>query len=171
MTNTQNNKPKMGAGGKIIIGIISLLIVYYIFNLGNDKKESSTVKSETIANEEKKIPEKTEIKPDISLTSSELYNAYEANEVAADNKYKDKILEVTGKVSKIYKNPIKDDEIIVKLNGLKDNEYEIMGIDCHFDSSHTEEAANLSEGQKITIIGKCKKEIIGIDLNECTIKK
>jgi len=28
----------MGAGGKIIIGIISLLIVYYIFNLGNDKK-------------------------------------------------------------------------------------------------------------------------------------
>lgn len=120
---------------------------------------------------EKKVAEQTKKEPALQVSSVELYEAYEANEVSADKKYKNKTLEVSGKVIDINKNSIDESEIIVKLNGLVDNEYEIMGISCYFDASHTDEAANLSKGQKITILGLCDGNLMGVNLKGCSIKK
>jgi hypothetical protein len=170
MTETQNNKPKMGKGTGIVVGIISFLVIYFLF-LKNDKNDSSAVKSEELTKTENKAAEQKENVPTLSVTSTDLYQAYEANEVSADNTYKGKKLEITGKVISIQKNPIDENEIIVKLNGLKDNEYEIMGVSCHFDGSNTNETAKLSKGEKITIIGLCDGSLMGVKLKECSLKK
>lgn len=120
---------------------------------------------------EKKVAEQIKNEPAMQVTSVDLYEAYEANEVSADKKYKEKTLEVSGKVIDIRKNSIDESEIIVTLNGLIDNEYEIMGISCYFDASHTDETATLSKGQNIKILGLCDGKLMGVNLKGCSIKK
>lgn len=120
---------------------------------------------------EKEVEEKTKTEVAIPVKSSELYEAYQANEVAADQKYKDKVLEISGKVISIKANSIDDSEIIVNLNGLIDNEYEIMGIRCCFDASHATDAASLSKGQSIKIKGICEGSLLGVNINGCSLVK
>jgi len=55
---------------------------------------------------EKKVAEQIKNEPAMQVTSVDLYEAYEANEVSADKKYKEKTLEVSGKVIDIRKNSI-----------------------------------------------------------------
>ena len=117
---------------------------------------------------EKEVEEKTKTEVAIPVKSSVLYEAYEANEVAADQKYKDKVLEISGKVISIDKSL---GDIIVALNGLIDNEYEIMGIRCRFDASHAAEAASLSKGQSIKIKGICEGTILGVNISGCSLVK
>ena len=106
----------------------------------------------------------------LEIKSSTLYKAYESNEISADNKFKDKWVKLTGKIIDIRKNPIKKSESIVKLNGLIDNKYEIVGVSCHFDESQNSEISKLVEGQIITILGKCLGKPVFIKIADCSIE-
>jgi len=99
------------------------------------------------------------------VSPHQLYADYEANEVAADLKYKDKVLIVTGKVQEITKDY--DDQICVTIyTG------DIIGtIRCSFATSHTNEVAGLEKGQSITIKGKCEgKSIFNVNLGGCSLQ-
>lgn len=120
---------------------------------------------------ENKVEEKLKTQKPIIVSSIELYEVYQANEVAGDEKYKDKVVQVSGNIIDISKNPIDDDEIIVKLNGLVDNEYEIMGVAFYFDKAHSSEVAALNKGDQITIKGLCKGSSIGVSVEGCSLVK
>ena len=105
----------------------------------------------------------------IQISSTQIYKDYDDNEVAADNKYKDKVVEVKGKIFDISKDF--SDDIVVKLNGLTDNKYEIVGVSCTFDKSHNSEAASLSKGQIITIRGNCDGYMMGPNISGCSLVK
>ena len=45
---------------------------------------------------EKEVVEKLETEEAIQISSTQIYKDYDDNEVAADNKYKDKVVEVKG---------------------------------------------------------------------------
>ena len=121
--------------------------------------------------EEDKVDEKLKTEKPIIVSSNELYEIYESNEIAADEKFKDKVVQVNGKIFDISKNPMDEDEIIVKLNGLIDNEYEIMGVSFYFDKTHSSEVATLSKGDEITIKGLCKGYSIGVTVEGCSLVK
>jgi hypothetical protein len=102
--------------------------------------------------------------PIITVSAVTLYSDYHANEVRADNKYKDKILKVSGTIKQIRKTFL--DDIIVEISGA-----EWGSIDCKIVTEQTDEASNLNKGQQVTIVGKCTGMLIGdVQLKNCTIK-
>jgi hypothetical protein len=103
---------------------------------------------------EKEVAEKEVSQPAIQVTAAQLYSDYEANEVSADLKYKDKVLSVSGTVDDISKDF--GDDIYVTLTGK-----EFGGdIQCYFSKDHEKEAAQLKKGQQITIKGNCEGKVV-----------
>jgi len=94
-----------------------------------------------------------------------LWNAYEANEVAADEVYKNRTLLVTGAVSSIDKDFTGD--IIVELTG--GNMF--MGLRAHLEDSEKSKAASLAKGTKVRLQCTGAGKIVGSPvLNDCTFK-
>ena len=102
---------------------------------------------------------------DIRVSAVRLFKDYEANEVAADEKYKSKILEVSGAVEDIGKDIL--DQIYVTL---KTGEYEIFHIQCFFSDAHKNAAAQLRKGQRITVKGKCDGKLGNVMIKGCVIR-
>ncbi len=101
----------------------------------------------------------------IKVTAQALYEAYEENEVAADAKYDDKILEVRGIVESIGKD-ILDTPYIKLTSGA---EYEVWGVQCMFDEKHESELARLTKGQITTIQGRCSGYLINVIVRDCVL--
>lgn len=100
----------------------------------------------------------------ISISSRDLYKAYDDNAVAADLKYKGKLLKVTGKVESIDTDIM--DEIYVSLEG----DGYFGTVTCYFSDAHASAAAGLSKGSTITIQGTCDGHFIGPNLKDCSIE-
>jgi len=82
----------------------------------------------------------------IEVTAQELWADYKANQVAADLKYKDQTLKVTGTVIEIGKGFL--DTPYVKLLGGSTYIESLMGVQCMFDRKYEPELAQLTKGQK-----------------------
>ena len=100
----------------------------------------------------------------ITVSARQLYADYEANGVAADEKYKGKVLQVTGVVNTIDRDIM--DKIYVTLKG---NQY-FGDIQCFFAESHIGTASQLSKGQTITVKGKCDGKLMNVMLKGCIIE-
>jgi len=99
--------------------------------------------------EESKQPE-----PDLSvikISAEKLYSEFQANPLATKLKYKDKILEVTGVISRIDTNPLLG--VYVRLIGDR-AKAGYTGVEFYFSSKEErEKVASLSKGQTVTIRG------------------
>ena len=98
-------------------------------------------------------------KVDMEVTASELYRAYEANEVSADQQYKGKRLLITGVVENIGKDVMDNPYVALKIDFLK-------GVNCYFDDENNKVLSHLSKGQKIQIIGTCA----GLTLTDVVVR-
>jgi len=85
----------------------------------------------------------------IEISAKDLYRAYKANEVAADNQYKGKILAVTGTVENISKDIFDNPYITLNIG-----EY-FNSVNCNFSKNDNNIIARLNKKQKVTIIGRC----------------
>lgn len=104
--------------------------------------------------ESKDGDESSKVKPSVKTTAVALYTAYDENGVAADEKYKDKWISVTGTVEGIDKDLM--DDIYVSLKG-----DDFIGVvQCMFGDEHVEQTASLKKGQTVTIVGKCSGKVI-----------
>ncbi len=102
--------------------------------------------------------------PSLKVSAIKLYADYEANGVAADEKYKDKVLQVTGKITAIDRDIM--DKIYVTLKG---NQY-FGDVQCFFAEDHIQTAMKLSKGQKITVKGQCNGKMMNVLLKGCIIE-
>ena len=100
--------------------------------------------------------------PSVIITASKLYKEYNSNEIAADEKYKGKIIEVTGVIRDIG-NDIMDNAYIT----LVGNEY-FGDIQCYFNEKSV--VAKLSKGKRITVIGSCSGLMINVQINNCIVR-
>ena len=100
--------------------------------------------------------------PSVTISASKLYKEYNENEIAADEKYKGKIIEVTGLIRDIG-NDIMDNAYIT----LVGNEY-FGDIQCYFNEKSV--VAKLSKGKKITVIGSCSGLMINVQINNCIVR-
>jgi hypothetical protein len=91
---------------------------------------------------------------DYEISAIDLYREYEANEIAADNKYKNKRLAVTGVVVEIS-------EVLGEVNVdlSTGDELNLTTIKCSVKDK--DKVAKLRKGQRLTIIGTCD----GLTLN------
>lgn len=106
----------------------------------------------------------------IEVTADELWAAYQENQVAADLKYGDKLLAVTGYVTDIGKDIVTEAPCVSLDNG---SGYNLYPIQCFFpkNGDQTDLLASLKDGDKVTIYGKCTGEFIAsVQLSKCTIE-
>ena len=140
---------------KTLLSILSFLAFAFIaFGSLDDNK-----------NTENDVKEQVKEAPALEVSSSQLYADYEANGVAADQKYKGKVLKVTGTVNNIDKDIM--DQIYITLNGNN-----VIGdVQCFFSDDYVNEAAQLQKGQKITVIGKCEGKLMNVMIKGCSLEK
>jgi hypothetical protein len=107
-------------------------------------------------------PIDSETKPVLKVTSKTLYKEYNNNEIAADDKYKGKIIQVRGTIRDIGKD-IMDDAYISLIGD------DFFGdVQCFFpDKSYL---LNLKKGQRVNVIGYCDGLFMNIILQNCIIK-
>jgi len=109
-----------------------------------------------------KKPETVDDKKGIEVASMALAKEYAANEQAANIKYLNKVIEVTGKVSETETN--QDGGLMVIL----DTGDPMAGVQC----AMREKGVTVAKGQQVTIKGFCSGNgITGISLTDCIIKQ
>ena len=101
-------------------------------------------------------------KPNLIVSARKLYEEYNANEIAADEKYKGKIIQVTGIIRDIG-NDIMDNAYITLIG----DQY-FGDIQCYFREKSI--VAGLSKGNRIIVMGSCSGLMMNVHLNNCIVK-
>ena len=145
-------------GGLVIIGALGSVTGGNSNNKISDNKQTSV----SVENSDKK-----QMEPELSISATELINAYNENEVKADKMYKGKIVEVNGIVDGVDSDM--DDKAVVRLSD--GDEFSIYTVSCHIDDDNQNKACELEKGQNVTIVGKADGEVIGMPfIKDCKIK-
>jgi hypothetical protein len=131
---------------------------------GSKRKQSGPRPS---GNRPPKEPEKVEPGRAIRVSAEDLDDAFEDNVDAANAKYKDKVIEVTGTVHKIDRSD--SSAVTVELrSGEKDDDT----IDCDFLPANAGEVAALKKGESVVIRGTCVGRVKGtVTLERCSLVK
>ena len=134
-------------------------------------KPKSAAKSKSVAKRKPAAELEPVVEPEpepaaIELTVDELLSAYEVEGAAADAKFANKILKVTGIANRIE---IKDtlDIYYINLTGAGTNV--LQSVRCVFDKRYGPELNQLTRGQTVTVQGKYDGSIIDISLRDCVL--
>ncbi|MEQ7847349.1 OB-fold protein [Nocardioides kribbensis] len=105
-------------------------------------------------------------KPDLKVTAKKILKEFEDNEAAADGKYKDKTLQVSGTVSKIDTELLDDEQYVIQVGAGTD--FDIFTVNC--DDQSSDDVSSLKKGKAITVIGEFEDGgDLGIELDNCSI--
>lgn len=102
--------------------------------------------------------------PSYTLSADQLYNEYKANEVAADARYKGKIVVVSGTIQNIGKDILDSAYIVVGGEGFLD------GVQCSFTKGEESSVARLSKGQRVSVKGEVSGKMGNVQLNKCSLQ-
>lgn len=139
-------------GFGVFIGLIIAVGIGISLGSGDNSKQSVSVAAKD------QVAQKA-----IKIDSVTLWNEYKANEVAADAKYKGKILEISGEVTDIKKDI--SDTMYVALKGDK----YIGSVKCSFPKEWTEQLMKLQKGQILVIKGECEGLMMVVNIKKCEI--
>ncbi|QJW98547.1 OB-fold protein [Frigoriglobus tundricola] len=100
----------------------------------------------------------------ITITAVALDQEFDANELAADRKYKGKTLVVSGVVKRITRDD-KPGKVTIELSGTPEST-----VDCHFDRANQGDLGPLVVGQDVTIRGRCRGKVRSyVTLETCAL--
>jgi len=113
-----------------------------------------------------------DVQADFSVPATGLIKEFITNETAADNKYRNKVLSVSGMVKGVDSS---GNFYTIEVGDTSD----MSSVRCSVDSTHTSQAANLKRGMNVVIKGAMtgfKKDDTGllgsdIELNRCVIQQ
>jgi hypothetical protein len=109
------------------------------------------------------VTPKPSITPVIEVDAPQMYIDYKTNEIAADAKYKSKLIRVTGIVVVIDSSPY------ISLAAGPASIYGLDVVRCNFDSKYKTDLAQLSKGQTTTVQGMCKGYSLNVILENCIL--
>ena len=137
-----------------IIGIVVIAIIgtgsyaYYEFNRKNKDLKN--------------------VKPDVKITAAELMKAFTVNFKATDSLYKNKVIELTGEITKVDTTELP----LIVFFGEKNS---MSSIQCSMDPEHHDTRRSVMNGNTTRLkgiyIGAISQDVFGIDikLNRCVI--
>jgi hypothetical protein len=142
-----------------------LILLGVVLGCGNSSgnKPSTTPTSGNQANTSSETQAPAEVPP-IVVSAKDLVKAYKENELAADEKYRGKKLQVAGKITGIASVL---SSIQVDLQG-KD----FVTVKCSFPEERKAEVAKLKNGQNVTLLGTGDgmTATLYVGLNDCWVK-
>ncbi len=102
--------------------------------------------------------------PSYTLTANQLYSEYKANEVAADAKYKGRIVVVSGTIQNIGKDIMDSAYVVIGGQGFLD------GVQCMFTKGQESSVARLSKGEPVTAKGEVSGKMGSVLLKKCSLQ-
>ena len=112
------------------------------------------------------VPEPESAAGTMKVTVEELYSAYSADEMAADAKFTDKTLTVTGVVDRITVNDVHGIYYIILVSAEKKEQWNVR---CSFDRKHGPRLNRLTKGQTVTTQGKYDGYKVNILMRDCVL--
>ena len=101
--------------------------------------------------------------PEAKVTAEQLLDEYKKNQIGADQKYKDKPIQLTGKVSGVGKLPLAGYYVGIG-TAHEDETFDIMCVLDKDDKSAEEKAGKLKVGDTVTLVGRCEGKAGGFAL-------
>lgn len=99
---------------------------------------------------------------DITLTAPELMAAFNNDEAAANAKYLDKVVAVSGKVKEATTN---DGVTVVSLEADDD----FGAVSCELDRFSEQKRTTFTPGEQVTLKGMCSGKTIDVVLVQCVL--
>ena len=159
--NSADENKKKGIVGAILAIIAAIfatvaIIVSIIGLPSGDTPPSGTNNSGTTTT----APEKQTIK----VSAKDLYQAYEENEVAADRKYGNQLVEITGTVDNI------GTDVIGRVYITFPTGKTLKSVQCYFeDDEAIDGVASIAKGQTVTVVGTCGGFTLNVSVKDCII--
>lgn len=97
------------------------------------------------------------------IPAEQLYAEYDANEIAADSKYKGKTITIRGRLRDIGVDISGNPYLIVGGSG------GFEGVQCSFDSRDKSSLANLKKGHAVTVRGIIHGKMIILSMEQSTL--
>ena len=161
--------PKVHAPGwmKLFFGValLGVLAVFYM-NAASNKSNSEPVVETSAVEQPAAVaaPDPTPTPaplPPIQISAEQLYADYAANEVAADAKYKGKILAVSGAIESVNKDFTGAPNIVMDAGGGFDK------VQALFPTSAMSNLAQLRKGQRVTVTCESRGKLITYLMLRC----
>lgn len=162
--NTFGKKVSLSRGLRATAAVI-LAIVAGVAMLSDTPREPKVVEGTSGGTET--AAAKPADEPAIQVTAAKLYADYEANEVGADQKYKGKVVEVSGLIDSIGKD-ILDTPFVALSNG---QQYSVFNVQCMFAKDDEAKLSGLVKGRSITLRGEVSGKLGGVIVRGCSIKE
>lgn len=175
VTQVQPEKKEKKKGSCLtkIIGFVVVIIIIGVIASSGSKDDNKTKTSDagsSTATTEKSTSEEAETTEEpeyINVTSTELIDAYNDNQVSCKQNYDGKLLAVTGKVESVGTDIMNQTYVCLG----HDTDYTFVGIQCFTkDDDQIAKIAELSEGDTITVYGTGECGSLSFSLNDITIQ-
>ena len=157
-------RPKKAWYKKWWVWVIVVVVVAAAASRNGSDDSGSTGASSTTpsgSGSESSKPAEVEKPKPIVVTAGEYYRAYERNEVAADNRFKDKLIEISGTVESIEKL-FGTVQVTLKAGDI------IEQVTCSLSSEVN--AASINKGDQVTLVGTGDGKTFFPEVDDCTIK-
>jgi ABC-type Na+ efflux pump permease subunit len=166
---------KRAKGGKglaiagLVFGIVTIILVVVMYSgastiSDNDTTDSASPKESTTSEEPKEASKEEVV---VIVSANDIIQEFEDNELAADEKYKGKTLEVSGIVTKVDTDLLNDTKYILNMNGGGD--WDILTVSCY--DIDKDALLKLSTGDEVTVIGTCRDGgDLGVTMRKCSLK-
>ncbi|MFN2486150.1 MAG: hypothetical protein ABR609_06005 [Acidimicrobiia bacterium] len=143
----------------VALGVIVLLGA--ISGGGEEPSTTTRVEAAVTTTEEvtttTTVPPTTVTRPLETFTAAELYGAYEANEVSADQTYGGQTVEITGTVKDIGLDLLDNPYVTLETG-------ELWSVQCFFAEEEADAVADLAAGQEVSLIGTVDGLAVGTNL-------
>jgi hypothetical protein len=130
-----------------------VLTLFVILALGSTSTEEDRVEVESK-------------EPVASVSAQELHKEYDTNEVAADEKYKNKVIIVSGVIDSIGKDIMDEPYVTLRTKNYGGNVW-AADVQCMFPEEYGEKLTSLRKGGNI----KIKGEVSGVSITSVLIRK
>lgn len=124
----------------LALTLIGLAVAYYLWNKPHEDISAA--------------------KPDLSISATELFAAFETDEAAANTKYLDKVVEVAGTVAESGTNEDGSARVVLESGGM-------FGVACLLDPLAKHARMSFPVGEKIRLKGKCSGYNLDVQLDRC----
>jgi hypothetical protein len=102
--------------------------------------------------------------PDYRTTADALFSEFKENEVAADAKYKGKIVVVSGVIQAIGKDVMDQAYIVLGGGGFLD------GVQCTFTESQNASVGSLTKGESVSVKGEISGKMGNVLITKCSLQ-
>jgi len=128
-----------------------ILALFGLLAVGSIDTDTDTKKVQSLA-------------PSYTLSADQLYREYDSNEVAADAKYKGKVVIVSGTIQDIGKDIMDNAYIVIGGQGFLD------GVQCTFTAAEQSSVARLSKGQQVRVKGEVAGKMGNVLVNKSSLQ-